>query len=282
MATDNVNRGRTRRLFKVIMYEILLIIVVVVLGLYFFQRALIYHPEGYSSQELSSLPNGLVALRDNDSIIAFYRPPATGTLQKLWFIFGGNADRALRWDNFVQPTATPGVGFLLVEYPGYGAHAGKPSPENILRGSERALELLLAHVNLKELPVLPSAFGHSLGAAAATQWAAQHPVENLVLISPFTTMKAMAKRTVGWPLCELLVHRFDNEQRLTELIQRQLPQTTIIHGDKDPLIPIAMSYQLAGMDPRIHMTVIAGANHNDVLDLGYEEILRAMRLNNNQ
>jgi len=59
-----------------------------------------------------------------------------------------------------------------------------------------------------------SLLGHSLGAAAALQAGAVIPARQILLIAPFTSMRAMAKRSVGVPLAYLLRHDFDNEARL--------------------------------------------------------------------
>ncbi|MBA3701205.1 MAG: alpha/beta fold hydrolase [Planctomycetes bacterium] len=248
--------------------------------LFFAQSSLIYHPRAYAPAVVQALPTGLVGLRDPDgSLIGFYRPPhAGGTPQRLWFCFGGNADQALGWDAFADEHASPGTGFLLLEYPGYGACAGKPSPTSMLAANERAVVLLAAHLGLvlDEVHRRAGAVGHSLGAAAALQYAVKHPLRRLVLISPFTTMTAMARRTVGWPLCELLVHRFDNVARVGELAVRGLPPTTIVHGGHDEFIPVTMGRDLAAAHPDIHLSVIVGAGHNDVLAVGAGEINAAM------
>ncbi len=253
-------------------------IVLLAVVLYFMQDYLIYLPRSYAPAVLQQLPSGLVALRDGDSLVGFYRPPRDGAVpQNLWFCYGGNADQALGWDAFTEEHTRPATGFLLMEYPGYGACAGKPSPATMLTTNERAVELLAAHLGLDVVEVHRRAggVGHSLGAAALLNYAAKHPLRRLVLISPFTTMKDMARRTVGWPLCELLVHRFDNHARLSE-IAADLPPTTIIHGDRDPLIPLRMGQELAAAHPSISLSVIVGAGHNDVLDIGAREIDVAM------
>lgn len=252
---------------------------VLALVLYLAQDGMIYHPRAYAPAVLQQLPTGLVALREGGSLVGFYRPPRDGgEPRRLWFCFGGNADVALGWDAFAEEHAQPGTGFLLLEYPGYGACAGKPSPGSLFAANRRAVELLAAHlgIDLAEVHHRAGAVGHSLGAAVALQYAARHPVRRLVLISPFTTMKDMARRSVGWPFCELLVHRYDNRARLAEIAAAGLPPTTIIHGDQDELIPVAMGRSLAAAHPGIHLAVIVGARHNDVLSLGAAEIRAAM------
>jgi len=252
----------------------------IALLLYVRQDGMIYHPRPYAPAVLQELPTGLVGLRDADgSLVGFYRPPREGgSPQRLWLLFGGNADQALGWDAFADEHARSGTGFLMAEYPGFGACAGRPSPTSILAVNERAVWLLATHLEIavEDLHRRTSAVGHSLGAAAALQYAAKYPLRRLVLISPFTTMKAMARRSVGWPLCELLVHRFDNQARLNELAATGLPPISIIHGDRDQLIPLAMSQDLVAAHPSIHLSVILGAGHNDVLGLGAQEIHAAM------
>lgn len=243
------------------------------------QDGMIYHPRPYAPAALQQLPTGLIALRDGESLVGFYRPPRDGSAaRQVWICFGGNADQALGWDAFAEEHARPGTGFLLVEYPGYGACHGRPSPATMLAVNQRAVVLLAAHlgISLDEFHRRAAGIGHSLGAAALLQYAAKHPLRRLVLISPFTTMKDMARRSVGWPFCELLVHRFDNRARLAEIAAVGLPPTTIIHGDRDELIPLAMGRALAEAHPGIHFSVIVGAQHNDVLALGATEIDAAM------
>lgn len=270
---------KTRRLFKLVILGAIEGFVLVAILLYFFQAHLIYIPRSYAPAVLQQLPTGLVALRDGDSLVGFYRPPRDGgEIQRLWFCFGGNADQALSWDGFADEHARAGTGFLLLEYPGYGACAGKPSPETMLAANERAVVLLAAHLGLDvaEVHRRAAGIGHSLGAAALLNYAVKHPLRRLILISPFTTMKDMARRTVGWPLCELLEHRFDNHARLADLAATGLPPITIIHGDRDQLIPLAMGRELAAAHPGIHLSVIVGGGHNDVLDLAANEIRTAM------
>lgn len=269
-----------RRLMLVVLCSVVGGFALIALLLFTMQDGMIYHPRPYAPAVLQQLPTGLVGLRDADgSLVGFYRPPRdAGSPQRLWLLFGGNADQALGWDAFADEHATPGTGYAMLEYPGYGACAGKPSPASMLAANERAVVLLAKHLDLtlEEVHRRAGAVGHSLGAAAALQFAAKYPLRRLVLISPFTTMKAMAQRSVGWPLCELLVHRFDNYARLDDIAKIGLPPLTIIHGQGDNFIPMQMGRDLAQAHPGISLAVIVGAGHNDVLEVGAQEIHAAM------
>jgi pimeloyl-ACP methyl ester carboxylesterase len=153
-----------------------------------------------------------------------------------------------------------------------------------LAANEQAVVLLAKHlgVSVEHIHANAAGFGHSLGAAALTQYAAIYPLQRLILLSPFTTMKAMAQRSVGWPLCELLVHRFDNQKNLSHIATRGLPPTTIIHGERDGFIPSAMGRALAQAHPTITYIAVEDAGHNDVIDLGDAAIRKAMSEEANQ
>jgi pimeloyl-ACP methyl ester carboxylesterase len=244
---------------------------VAALGL--FQGRLIYPAPHYRADALASLPPGLTALTDPaapSSILGFYRAPVDGGApQKLWLVFGGNGDLALRWDELIAPSATHGVGFLLVEYPGYGARAGTPSPESLLSGTEATLQALAQRlgVSTSELSSRSSVLGYSLGSAAALQYSALHPVRRIILFAPFTSMLDMARRVVGSPLCYLLTHRYDNVAALRAIQAKGLPPLTILHGAEDSLIPPRMGQALARVAPGSHFELVPGAEHGDVTDV---------------
>lgn len=221
-----------------------------------------------------TLPAGLVALRDPgdpDSLIGFYRGPSTGVVpQRLWLLFGGNGDLALNWEPLISSVADAEQGFLMVEYPGYGARSGKPSPEALLAGTEETLRALAKHLSVAQAEIEPrvAVVGYSIGSAAALQYARQHPVQRIILFSPFTSMLDMARRVVGSPLCHLLSHRYDNVAALHDIQSRGLPPLYILHGERDSFIPPAMGRALAAQARGCHFELVPGADHGDVLALG--------------
>ena len=252
---------------------VLLALAWVIGALWYFQEALIYPAPHYTADELQQLPQGLTALRDpanSASIVGFYRPPSAGGIpSKLWLTFGGNGDQALRWDGLVTPSVTPEVGFLMVEYPGYGARVGKPSPESLLAGTEATVRALAVQLGTTpaELEARSSVLGFSIGSAAALQYAARHPVKRIVLFAPFTSMLDMARQVVGSPLCYLLAHRYDNLAALRTIQAHGQPPLTILHGAQDSFIPHRMGEALAAAAPGSHFELVPGADHGDVIDV---------------
>jgi pimeloyl-ACP methyl ester carboxylesterase len=157
-----------------------------------------------------------------------------------------------------------------VDYPGYGACAGKPSPKNILSNTRAAVAALAAHLADATVNERIAVYGHSLGAAAVLQYAAVEPVRRVVCIAPFTTMRAMARRRVGWPLCTLLDHNFDNEACVTILRQREIPML-IVHGTEDRVIPVEMGRRLAEVSGAAYIEV-PGAGHVDITDEAEDQV----------
>ena len=119
----------------------------------------------------------------------------------------------------------------------------------------------------------------SLGCATGLNFAVRHPVDRIILCAPFTSMRDMARRTVGWPLCWLLMHNYDNRARLGELAARpHPPRITIFHGDEDETVPISMGRQLAGLYPQmIVFHPVPGAGHNTVLSDSQSQIFAVIK-----
>lgn len=271
-------RAAWRRRLELVSATLLGAAFALVVALWLLQDRLIYPAPRYASNALKALPPGLTALRDPtvpESIVGFYRPPVDGSaLRKLWLTFGGNGDAALRWDPLLASVATAGTGILMIEYPGYGARAGTPSPQSLLAGSEasvRALSELLGS-SVQELDRRTSLLGYSIGSAVALSYAVEHPPERIVLVAPFTSMLDMARRAVGSPLCHLLSHRYDNVANLRALRARSLPRLTILHGQNDRFIPSSMGAELAALAPGGRFELVPGADHGNVVDMAQERL----------
>ena len=249
---------------------------------YFKQHYLIYHMRRYSAAVLSQLDKRLVRISfktGEGEQLAFYLPPAQESeAGPLWLLFGGNASRALDWLPFIKNFPNPSAHFLLIDYPGCGACAGTPSPETIKTSSEEAFLALCRYLKQKgSWPVKSlNLLGYSLGSAAALLFAAPQPVQRIVLLAPFTSMMDMAQLRFGSPLCKLLTHRYNNLQRIYEILQRPFtPLITIIHGEEDEVVPVYMSRRIASLFPGVGYLEVA-ASHNNLLSAAQREIQQAM------
>lgn len=246
------------------------------------QRKMIYLPRQYDRAWMVDLPLGAVPVESTTSQgrqVAFYVPPRIGTEaspERLWVIHGGNGDLALNWIDFVADYPDDDAAFLLVDYPAYGLCEGKPTDHTVLENTEAAVNTLRSQMDLEGTEI--NLLGHSLGCAAALQWAARHDCSRLVLVSPFTSIRDMARRVVGWPLCNLVLDRYDNVARLSELAELSpRPSVTIIHGRQDNIVPVTMGRTLSGAHPDwIQFIEIPNGDHNCILTSARSEIIAAM------
>jgi pimeloyl-ACP methyl ester carboxylesterase len=119
--------------------------------------------------------------------------------------------------------------------------------------------------------------GHSLGSAVALMAAEDLGIERGVLISPFSSMTEMGRLMLGWPLCHLNLHRYDNRRTLEGVLANEEAQFVIYHGSEDEVIPVRMGRELAKRDEsRIAFHEVAGAHHNDVLRLAGNRVGESM------
>lgn len=256
-------------------------------ALYIFQRKLIYFPSHYPPSYKIGLPENVIELPystpTSGAQVAFYMPPAdrTGELpDNLWIFFNGNASTAHDWLDFIEKFPDFRAAFYLYDYPGYGLNKGKPTRASIRESSESAFAALAAHLGVAPAELEPrlAIFGHSLGAAAALEFAVEHPPRRIVLVSPFTSLLDMARRSVGLPLAWLAKDRFDNRARLDELAALPSPPLIhIFHGTADEIVPFEMGRELAARHPSmITFHPVENGDHNWIIDSAGPQIKSAM------
>lgn len=246
--------------------------------LYFVQDKIVFHPSRYPNDY--AMPAGarrvrLEFLTEDGVQFAYYQPPQETSAtapDRLWLMFCGNSSLTLHNTFLAEPPSgadsSSSVGFLFVEYPGYGECAGKPSREGIHRSVEAAVRALAKHLGLSTdiLWQRGGCFGHSLGAAVALETAAEHHVKNAVVVSPFKSIEAMAARMSGAPVRGLVRHNFDNEVALQKISRLEAADVHLFHGVNDNIIPVEMARELAAAHPDVvTYHEIADTRHNDIL-----------------
>ncbi len=196
----------------------------VVLFLYLGQHSMIYHPRpytlnyariaGFEGLEISyQIPAGAQT--------AFFIPAKNGSPHRLWVAFCGNGSLALDWAGLLRRYPRDDEAFLLVDYPGYGKNAGYATISGTRESAEAALEAVFIRLGIDQQAIPLGVLGHSLGAAAALDFAAHHQVSRIVVIAPFTTLREEAARVVGHLLSHLLSDNYDNRASLKNHLCRK-------------------------------------------------------------
>jgi len=258
----------------------------------FFQRSLIYHPRQYKQEKLAEAASlGIVTIEATTSEgrqFAYYWPPLApgGSGERppevLMVLCGGNGSLALDWIGWIErlpEDLRAKTGFLMMEYPSYAANAGAASPSTLRDATVAEYEVFAERLGKKPEELRPRMIlvGHSLGAAAALEFAQKYPPRVAYLLAPFTSMLDMARLVVGRPFAWLLRHRFDNRARLAELAElpeAERPHLVILHGTADDVIPASQSQELHALAPgwsEFHLQ--EHGDHMTPVDVVFEEFL---------
>lgn len=283
-----LGRLRRMRVFRWTM-RLLGAVLVVILGLvavvYFKQHSMLYHPRPYDARYASFLPPDAIELHFNTIAgkqVAFYlaRGLDRQLPKRIWIAFCGNGSLALDWTGLIALDQHPGDAFLLIDYPGYGKSEGYATIATTRASAENALQALAKHLNTTEDAIEPllNVIAHSWGTAVALDFATRHPVQRVVLIAVFTTLREEAATVVGGPLSHLLVENYDNRACLRELSRRSPPpHIEIFQGTNDDIIPVRMARELAeNFRGCVTFHPVAGGDHLSPLFTATDEILATM------
>ncbi|CAD8058358.1 unnamed protein product [Paramecium sonneborni] len=127
------------------------------------------------------------------------------------------------------------VNVICMEYPGYGIYTQvEPSQKQIEKDAEDVF--IYIHLELRVPDSKLTIFGRSIGTGPACFLASIYQPKALILLSPFTSIKSVAKKHFYFA-ANLLKDQFNNVQRANKITCPCI----IIHGKLDKFIPIQMA-----------------------------------------
>jgi alpha-beta hydrolase superfamily lysophospholipase len=185
--------------------------------------------------------------------------------------FHGNAENltshflALSW----LPRA--GYNYFIFDYPGYGESQGQPTPESTVESGIAALKWVHDNKDSSPLFVYAHSLGGAIGHRAVIDAKATVPVASLVLDGTFLSYRSMARRKAqqSWalwllqPFAWLLMSDSASAKDLLE--QRPPIPLLVIHGEKDPVIPIDQGQSLfdKSLEPK-QLWLVSEETHGDL------------------
>ena len=174
-----------------------------------------------------------------------------------------------RMQQLARTTRTTVIAF---QYPGYGAAGGKRRACLAVEAMRFVLGNARKMAGKRPLTVV----GQSVGAGIAAQVVQlstefdKYPmvtVDNLVLISPFSSVADMADHLVGYGAGSLSYwtsRQGDVLDTVDAIRQLQVP-LQVIHGDRDELIPMAQARKVFDASPAAHRSWnVTTGGHNDM------------------
>ena len=225
----------------------------------------------YTSRGIEPTP-GSVGLAYED----VYFKTADGVRLNGWFVpvpgspevmiwFHGNAGNiSHRVDNLRRFHNELGLSVLIFDYREYGRSEGSVSEEGTYRDAEAALAWLVSRTGLGADRILY--FGRSLGAAVAVELALKSPPRALILETPMTSIRDMARVHYPYlPVGGLIQTEYDSISKIGKIHRPLL----ILHGDQDEVVPFEQGRRMfEAANPPKEFYVIPGASHNDTYLIG--------------
>lgn len=214
---------------------------------------------------LSGFKDVVIETQDGEKLVAWWRPPAAGRAVLLYF--HGNGGALLNRRERARALTADGRGLLLVSYRGYSGSTGSPS-EAGLRLDASAARRWLSSYEPRRIVL----YGESLGTGVAVWLATEAEVGGVILDAPYTSTADIAKGLFPYlPVTLLMRDQFRSVDRIARL---RVP-LLVLHGDRDGVVPIALSEALfkAANEPKRYV-MLPGIEHEGVLEGGG---LRAVR-----
>lgn len=188
--------------------------------------------------------------------------PNPGALVWLWF-HGNAGNISHRLERLELLVKEVGVQVFIFDYREYGKSEGRISREGTFKDAAAAYRYLTDTRGVPGTELI--LFGRSLGTALATDLAVREPCRALILESPFTNSKDMARLYAPFLFDWRPKVPYDN---LGKIGQVRVP-VLVIHGSHDEIIPVDMGRRVyeAAPEPK-ELYIIPGAHHNDTFLVG--------------
>jgi pimeloyl-ACP methyl ester carboxylesterase len=207
------------------------------------------------------LPRGTerhsIRTADGDTLHGVHIPGRTRGDKPLILGFAGNAWNTEDAATFLHQLY-PEADIVAFHYRGYRPSTGSPSADTLIADAplvyDYAQELLA--------PKRTVAVGFSIGSGVAASLAKKRPLDGLILVTPFDSLKAVASGHYPFlPLGALFQHDIDAAAAL----KRSKVPTAIIAGADDALIvPRRTDALRAAVGNLVFDRTIRGAGHNDI------------------
>jgi len=184
-------------------------------------------------------------------------PTDSGPNRLLVLGFGGNAWNGEDVASYLHELY-PEADVVTFHYRGYRPSTGSPSAEALLADAP----LVYDFATRLTRPAKTVAVGFSIGSGVAARLAGERPLDGLILVTPFDSLKAAAQSIYPWvPIGPFFQHEID----AASILEHSKVPVAIVAAERDELIVPARTRALAARCGNlVFEKVIARAGHNDI------------------
>ena len=250
---------------------IIVVYILVLVFLYFYQRNLLYHPNenNYSNDQISvSIRKVKIKTSDNIDLLGWYHEKDLKKYKTIVY-FHGNAGSLENRIHKLNHFSEMDVNFLIIAWRGFSGNKGKPTEQGLYEDGRSAINWL-KNKGLKEEDII--LYGESLGTGIATELSQNKNFAGVILETPFTSMVDAAKKFYPYiPVGLLLKDRYNNKHKIKNIFSPIL----IMHGEVDQIVPFEMGkriFEISNQPKYSHFT------KNDDHMMEYDEnLLKALK-----
>lgn len=172
--------------------------------------------------------------------------------------FGGNAWNADAMGLYLH-RLFPEHEVIVFHYRGYPPSSGTPSAEALFADALTIFDHLQ-----RERPRTIVAIGFSIGSGVAAYLAHHRTVAGLILVTPFDSLKALAREHFSWAPTGLLLR---HHMPTIDLVKDRHTPTAMIAAGRDTIVPARRTEPLRNVIPNLILDrTISDAGHNDLYD----------------
>ncbi|MEO8321634.1 MAG: alpha/beta hydrolase [Bradyrhizobium sp.] len=228
--------------------------------LFFAQRAFLFPVPtvARTSPQQAGFPEAeehVLDTADGEKVIVWHVTAKPGHPVILYF--HGNGDFLAGFFGRFRDLIADGTGVVALSYRGYAGSSGHPSERGLRQDAAVAYAFTRERYGADKIV----AWGFSLGTGVAVAVAAEQPVGRLILEAPYTSTADVAA-SLFWFLPVRLVMR--DQFRSDERIARVRVPLLIMHGGRDPAIPIRFGERLFALasEPKQFVRFPEGGHEN--------------------
>jgi uncharacterized protein len=241
------------------------------IAMYFAQSRLLFPT--WMIGEAGPLPPGAERLTieapDGTKLEGVHLPPARGDGDGILILsFAGNATNAQHLAERLR-IAFPEHPIVAFHYRGYRPSTGTAGAEGMIEDAPLAYDLLVQRYRPRRV----IAVGVSLGSGVTAALAARRPLSGVILVTPFDSLKNVARQIYWWlPVGLLMRHDLDSAAALSG---SRVP-VAIIAAERDGLVRPERTEALRQAVENLRADVtLPGATHNDIfVHPRFDEALR--------
>ena len=220
-----------------------------------------FHPKAVSKDHLYSFDRPFEEVnidfgKENLSIIKF---KTSKERKGIVLFYHGNMSNVEHYKKYCEFFLRNSYELWMVDYPGFGKTTGKRSEKIMYEQALIMYELASKEINSDSIVI----YGKSIGTGIASYVAANKNCRQLILETPYYSLRSLAKHYLPiYPVGRLVKYSFPVNNYL-ETVKASI---TIFHGTEDEVVPYKQSKQLIEEKPDISLITIKNGRHNNLSD----------------